>query len=54
MLHNGGMASQRKETGAKELFELLESLAPFIERKVQMYALGGTALTIFINKNCLI
>ncbi|HLC71789.1 MAG TPA: DUF6036 family nucleotidyltransferase [Candidatus Nanoarchaeia archaeon] len=37
---------EKKETNAKELFELLESISTFVEEKVQMYALGGTALTI--------
>ena len=40
------MESKKKETNANELFELLESLSFFVEEKVQMYALGGTALTI--------
>ena len=34
------------ETSVKELFEVLESISKFVEKKVQMYALGGTALTI--------
>lgn len=40
------MSPPKKETNAKELFELLESISAFVEEKVQMYALGGTALTI--------
>ena len=40
------MSYNHKETSTIELFELLESLSPYIEEKVQMYALGGTALTI--------
>lgn len=40
------MPPLKKETNATELFTLLESLATFVEEKVQMYALGGTALTI--------
>ncbi len=40
------MAINSKETNARELFELLESLSVFVDQKVQMYALGGTALTI--------
>jgi hypothetical protein len=35
-----------KEQHAQELFELLESIAHYIEEKIQLYALGGTALTI--------
>ena len=35
-----------KEQRTNELFELLESLVPYIEEKIQLYALGGTALTI--------
>ena len=40
------MPTPKKETNATELFTLLESLSSFVEEKVQMYALGGTALTI--------
>ncbi len=40
------MATNKKETSANELFELLNSISKFIERKIKMYALGGTALTI--------
>ena len=40
------MPPPKKETSANELFELLESISAFVEEKVQMYALGGTALTI--------
>ena len=40
------MARNRKETSANELFELLESLSKYVEHNVDMYALGGTALTI--------
>src|SRR3989338_553846 len=40
------MLSNTKEVQANELFELLESLAPYLEIKIEMYALGGTALTI--------
>ena len=40
MLHN------TKETNTEELFELLGSLSKYIEEKIKMYALGGTALTI--------
>ncbi|MBI3033776.1 hypothetical protein HYY72_01315 [Candidatus Woesearchaeota archaeon] len=35
-----------KETNASELFDLLDSISKYFERKVKMYALGGTALTI--------
>jgi len=35
-----------KEINANELYELLESISEYIEIEVQMYALGGTALTI--------
>ena len=40
------MAQNKKETNANELFELLESISKYLERKIKMYALGGTALTI--------
>ena len=40
------MATNKKETNANELFELLNSISKFIEKKIKMYALGGTALTI--------
>jgi hypothetical protein len=40
------MAHNKKEINADGLFELLESISGFIERKINMYALGGTALTI--------
>ncbi len=40
------MPHNKKEINANELFELLESLSKFIEKKTKMYALGGTALTI--------
>lgn len=40
------MPHNNKETNAKELFELLESLSKYVEEKIKMYALGGTALTI--------
>jgi hypothetical protein len=35
-----------KITDADELFELLASISKYLERKIKMYALGGTALTI--------
>ncbi|MFH1276351.1 MAG: DUF6036 family nucleotidyltransferase [Candidatus Woesearchaeota archaeon] len=40
------MLYNKKEINANELFELLESISGHIERKISMYALGGTALTI--------
>lgn len=40
------MAHNKKEINAGELFELLDSISGYIERKINMYALGGTALTI--------
>lgn len=40
------MPRNRKEINAEELFELLSSISKFIEKRVRMYALGGTALTI--------
>ncbi|MBU1245532.1 MAG: nucleotidyltransferase [Nanoarchaeota archaeon] len=36
----------KQEINIKRLYELLESIEKFIERKVKLYALGGTALTI--------
>ena len=41
------MANNEKEINAEELFELIESISKFIEKEIKMYALGGTALTIF-------
>ncbi|MFH1668991.1 MAG: nucleotidyltransferase [Candidatus Woesearchaeota archaeon] len=35
-----------KITSANELFELLNSISKYLERKIKFYALGGTALTI--------
>jgi hypothetical protein len=35
-----------KITNADELFELLNSISKYLERKIKFYALGGTALTI--------
>lgn len=40
------MAKNTKQTNANELFQLLESISKYVEREVDMYALGGTALTI--------
>ncbi|MBU0614896.1 MAG: hypothetical protein KJ601_02285 [Nanoarchaeota archaeon] len=45
------MAQNKKETNAEALFELLNSLSRYIERRIKMYALGGTALTILGIKN---
>jgi len=36
----------KQEINAEKLFELVESISKFVEKKVRMYALGGTALTI--------
>lgn len=41
----------KQEINAERLFELLESISKFIEKKINMYALGGTALTILGIKN---
>lgn len=40
------MDRNAKQTNADELFQLLESISKYIEREVDMYALGGTTLTI--------
>jgi len=40
------MPRNTKETNAEELFELLASISKYIEEKIKMYALGGTALTL--------
>jgi hypothetical protein len=40
------MAHNREEITAERLFTLLESLSKFIDVKIKLYALGGTALTI--------
>lgn len=40
------MAHNQKGIKANELFELLESINEYVERRTNMYALGGTALTI--------
>ncbi|MEA3399375.1 MAG: DUF6036 family nucleotidyltransferase [Patescibacteria group bacterium] len=40
------MTHNDKEIDAEELFELLESISKFVDTKIKMYALGGTALTI--------
>ena len=45
------MAQNRDKINAKRLFDLLESISKFVDRKTRMYALGGTALTILNIKN---
>jgi len=40
------MPHNAQETRTKELFELLDSLSKYVEERIKMYALGGTALTI--------
>ena len=45
------MAHNREKVNAKKLFELLESISKFAEREINMYALGGTALTILSIKD---
>ncbi|MFH1917073.1 MAG: DUF6036 family nucleotidyltransferase [Nanoarchaeota archaeon] len=40
------MAHNPEEINAERLFKLLESLSKFVDKKIRMYALGGTALTI--------
>jgi hypothetical protein len=40
------MTHNDKEIDADELFELIESISKYIEREINIYALGGTALTI--------
>jgi hypothetical protein len=40
------MAHNKEEITAERLFALLESLSKFIDMKMKIYALGGTALTI--------
>ena len=40
------MAHNKIEINANKLFDLLNSIAQHIEKDIQMYALGGTALTI--------
>lgn len=40
------MVHNTNEMNAEELFELLQSISKFVDRKIKMYALGGTALTI--------
>ena len=42
----GHMIKNKKEIDSAELFQLLESISKYVDEKVQMYALGGTALTI--------
>src|SRR3989344_9486457 len=45
------MAHNREDINAEKLFELLESISCFVDKKVRMYTLGGTALTILGVKN---
>lgn len=40
------MAENKKETNAEDLFELLSSISKYVKKKIKMYAMGGTALTI--------
>lgn len=40
------MGHNKQNISAEGLFTLLKSISPFVERKIRMYALGGTALTI--------
>ena len=40
------MPHNKEEIDAQRLFELLSSISKFVDRKITMYALGGTALTI--------
>ncbi len=40
------MTHNDEEISAERLFDLLTSLSKFIEIKIRMYALGGTALTL--------
>lgn len=40
------MAKNKTETNVEDLFELLSSISRYIKRKIKMYAMGGTALTI--------
>ena len=45
------MAHNRENINAERLFELLGSISSFVDKKIKMYALGGTALTILGMKN---
>ena len=45
------MAHNREDINAEKLFELLGSISGFVDKKVRMYTLGGTALTILGVKN---
>ena len=40
------MIHKNKEINAERLFELLRSISKYLDRKIKMYSLGGTALTI--------
>lgn len=41
----------KKEISAEKLYELLDSISGFVDEKIRIYALGGTALTILGIKN---
>lgn len=40
------MGKNVKETSTRELYALLEDISKYVEEPIEMYALGGTALTI--------
>lgn len=40
------MTHNNEEINVNELFELVSSISKYVEREINMYALGGTALTI--------
>jgi hypothetical protein len=40
------MRKNIKETSIKELYDLLDNISNYMEEPIEMYALGGTALTI--------
>lgn len=40
------MERTSKEISDSELFDLLKSISKYFERKIRLYALGGTALTL--------
>jgi hypothetical protein len=40
------MTHNEREIGANELFDFLQSISKYFEREINIYALGGTALTI--------
>lgn len=45
------MPHNKEEINADRLFVLLESISKFVDKKINIYALGGTALTILKIKN---